>query len=64
MINEHDLRDYKEAFEFTYMNTNGSRVTKQFQTHSLDKIIEEFEMFLKGAGFHFDGHISVEEYYE
>ena len=34
-----------------------SKKTVEFNGESLDGIINEFEMFLKGCGFHFSGHL-------
>lgn len=33
--------------------------TKEFQAVSLDTILQEFQYFLKGAGFEFDGNIEI-----
>jgi hypothetical protein len=47
-------------------NSSPSSVrTVEFSAVQLDDIVEEFEMFLKGCGFHFDGRLDfVEEKYE
>ena len=34
-----------------------SKKTVEFNGESLDGVINEFEMFLKGCGFHFSGHL-------
>jgi hypothetical protein len=36
-----------------------SKKTVEFNGESLDDIINEFEMFLKGCGFSFDGQLSL-----
>ena len=36
-----------------------STTTKEFQAVSLDTILKEFQYFLKGAGFEFDGNIEI-----
>lgn len=59
MINEHDIKDYAEMFEFTYLNTEGSRVTKQFKASNLEIVLQEFEQFLKGSGFYFEGRLDI-----
>lgn len=43
-----------------------STITKEFQAVSLDTILQEFQYFLKGAGFEFNGNIEVvpEENYD
>ena len=33
--------------------------TVTFNAHQLDTILEEFELFLKGCGFEFDGHLDI-----
>ena len=33
--------------------------TKEFQAVSLDVILKEFQYFLKGAGFEFDGNVEI-----
>lgn len=40
--------------------------TKEFQAESLITILQEFQYFLKGAGFEFDGNIEIvpEDNYE
>ena len=64
MINEHDLKDYSETFEFVYKNSAGAKTTKEFNTHNLDVVLQEFEQFLRGAGFYFEGRIEVGEAHE
>lgn len=59
MINEYDIKDYAETFEFTYSNSEGGKTTKQFKSHSLDIVLMEFEQFLKGAGFVFEGSLTI-----
>lgn len=51
-----------EAFDSDEQSTT----TKEFQAESLDTILREFQYFLKGAGFEFDGNIEVvpEEKYD
>jgi len=38
-----------------------SSITIEVDTPDLLKIIEEFEVFLKACGFHFDGHLDIVE---
>jgi hypothetical protein len=33
--------------------------TVTFNAHQLDTVLEEFELFLKGCGFVFDGHLDI-----
>ena len=49
-------------FTFTCEEVEGKVNTArnvQFSAVHLDDIIEEFELFLKGCGFYFDGHLTV-----
>ena len=36
-----------------------SKKTVEFNGDSLDSIVSEFEMFLKGCGFHFEGNLDL-----
>lgn len=36
-----------------------STTTKEFSAVSLDTILEEFQYFLRGVGFEFDGNIEI-----
>lgn len=44
-----DLNGYK----------TGSKTTKEFTCESLDDIIAEFEMFVRGTGYHFEGNFNI-----
>ena len=50
---------------FNYNDFNGdeqdvsSKHTTQFRADTLETMLENFEMFLRGAGFHFDGVIDI-----
>jgi len=33
--------------------------TVEFEAETLNDIVNEFEMFLRGAGFHFDGNLDI-----
>lgn len=44
-----------EAFDPDVQSTT----TKEFEAESLDTILKEFQYFLKGAGFEFDGNIEI-----
>lgn len=50
---EEKPRQYALTFE-----TNAKR-TVEFEAVSLDVVISEFELFLKGAGFIFDGTLDI-----
>ena len=36
-----------------------SKKTVEFNGDSLSDIVSEFEMFLRGCGFHFEGHLEL-----
>lgn len=44
-----DLNGYK----------TGSRLTKEFSCETLDDVIKEFDMFIRGTGYTFTGEISI-----
>ena len=52
-------------YYFVYKETDmmgketGKAITHQFETDTLTDILENFEDFLKGAGFHFEGHVDI-----
>jgi hypothetical protein len=39
-----------------------TKKTFEFNAEHLDSIIDEFETFLKGCGFHFDGFLEMSKY--
>jgi hypothetical protein len=46
--------------DFTGDETNiASKHTTEFRADDLNSVLEEFEMFMRGSGFHFDGVIDV-----
>lgn len=50
-----------------FVHSIQSKRTIEFNAETLDDILNEFEMFLRGAGFHFDGHLDIvseEEWFE
>ena len=36
-----------------------STITQEFNAESLSDVLENFEMFLRGSGFHFDGQLDI-----
>jgi len=36
-----------------------SKTTHEFETETLDKVLENFDMFLRGAGYVFDGVVDI-----
>ena len=38
-------------------NWNGSKTTREFEVDALPEVLTEIELFLKGAGFVFDGNL-------
>jgi hypothetical protein len=52
--------------KFTFIREENSYVgnsksTVEFSAVLLEDILEEFEYFLKGSGFHFDGKVTIEQ---
>ena len=39
-----------------------SKTTREFHGHHLDSVLDEMTEFLRGAGYHFDGHVDVVSY--
>lgn len=52
-------------YEFKYFETDlsgketGNQMLTSFHADTLDQIMERFEYFLKGSGFHFDGKVDI-----
>ena len=59
MLNEHDIKDYSETFEFVYKNSEGGKTVKEFKATNLEIVLQEFEQFLRGAGFYFNGRLDI-----
>lgn len=57
------MKDYKEYYSFNKRSVEEydevERIQIDFQAMYLDDIIERFESFLKGSGFHFKGHLQI-----
>jgi hypothetical protein len=52
-------------FTFISEHNTGEKITFEFNKEYLPDILQEFEMFLRGAGFHFSGNLDfVEDAYE
>jgi hypothetical protein len=52
-------------FTFIAEHSTGEKVTTEFDKEHISDVVENFEMFLRGAGFHFSGNLEfVEEEYE
>jgi len=47
----------KEPDPDNWLTEGDSTLTVTFSQISLENIVSEFEYFLKGAGFHFEGHL-------
>ena len=39
-----------------------SKKTVEFNGETISDIVGEFEMFLRGCGFHFEGHLELVDY--
>jgi hypothetical protein len=52
-----------EQFEYDeYTGEEGriiSKSTREFHGHTLESVLDEITSFLRGAGYHFDGHLDV-----
>lgn len=48
-------------FKFEHKSHDNTKVTLETEAVCLTDILEEFEMFLKGCGFSFDGNIVIED---
>jgi hypothetical protein len=57
------MKDYREQYTFTKISSEGGRAVSsnniQFEEVYLDDIIQNFESFLKGCGFHFKGNLQI-----
>ena len=42
-----------------WLTEDESTLTVTFSKITLEDIVSEFEYFLKGAGFHFEGHLDI-----
>lgn len=42
-----------------YSNELTSKITTETNAETLNEVLEEFECFLKGAGYYFDGKIDI-----
>jgi hypothetical protein len=42
-----------------YSNELTSKITTETNAKTLNEVLEEFECFLKGAGYHFNGKIDI-----
>lgn len=48
-------------FIFTGEYTDGTKITLSGEEVSLPELLRNFEYFLRGAGFHFDGAVDIVE---
>lgn len=54
----------KEFNGYTFQHVdqyNGTEVVHKTQTVSLGQLLEDFELFLRGCGFSFSGHVQIVE---
>lgn len=50
----------KFTFDYTWRDSEGNLVSRTRQTtteETLGEVISAFELFLRGSGFHFEGHL-------
>lgn len=48
-------------YVLTAIHHDESKVTVEFEVDTLTKVLENFELFLKGVGFYFDGVVDIVE---
>jgi len=48
-------------FKFEHKSSDNTKITLETEAVCLTDILEEFQMFLKGCGFGFDGDIVIED---
>lgn len=57
------MKDYKEFYSLTKKTFDDydvvGRVEVEFEAIYLPDVIQHFENFLKGSGFHFKGHLQI-----
>jgi hypothetical protein len=49
----------KQPEDDNWLEEGDSKLTFEFNAVSLDRLLEEFELFLKGSGFVFDGRLDI-----
>ena len=49
----------KQPEDDNWLEEGDSKLTFEFNAVSLDHLLEEFELFLKGSGFVFDGRLDI-----
>jgi hypothetical protein len=57
----------KQPEDDNWLEEGDSKLTFEFNAVSLDRLLEEFELFLKGSGFVFDGRLDItqdEDFFE
>jgi hypothetical protein len=47
----------KQPEDDNWLEEGDSKLTTEFSAVTLDRVLEEFELFLKGSGFVFNGHL-------
>jgi hypothetical protein len=57
------MKDYREQYTFTKTSSENGRAISsnniQFEEVYLDDIVQNFESFLRGCGFHFKGNLQI-----
>jgi hypothetical protein len=49
----------KQAEDDNWLEEGDGKITVEFNANDLDRIVEEFTYFLRGAGFFIDGHLDI-----
>ena len=47
--------------EIPFVDTVSSKRTVEFSAETLEDVVSEFENFLRGCGFYFDGHLRIDD---
>ena len=55
-----DLKKYEQRYTFTF-ESEGRKISSQFEAVTLQEILCEVESFLKGCGFSFKGALDIIE---
>lgn len=51
--------DYSNVYEFKSVNSDGLETTVKFKAITLDNVLENFELFLRGCGYHVNGVLDI-----
>lgn len=49
------------TYRFESTNPEGDKLVMEFNAVQLSDLCEQFDLFLKGCGFQYDGEVTIEE---